>query len=86
MRVFTVVGPLWVQYLVYPTDSRPPLTEKGHTQETEFPWRAGLCRVFRLPFTRRALALGRWVDSFEDKNEDEPSMAMRPLPHWVGGL
>jgi hypothetical protein len=80
------VYPLWVQFITYPAGSRGlPLTERGNTQETEFPWRAGACRIFRIPFTRRAIALGRWVGSLEDKDEEEPSLKMRPLPLWIGG-
>ena len=51
---------LWFQFLVYPRKN-VPLTEIGETQEAEYPWRIGKCRVFRLPFTRRAIAVGKWT-------------------------
>lgn len=38
----------------------PPLTETGATQETDEPFRYGRSRVVRLPFSRRALVVGKW--------------------------
>lgn len=82
MRVWLLPGSFWIQKLYYPNPRPLPLTEKGNTQETEFPWRSGECWVFRIPFTRHAFALGRWVESHEAPGEDEPTLYMRPLPTW----
>ena len=72
----------WVQFLVYPR-RQVPLTERGRTQEVEFPWRTGQCRVFRAPFTRYAVAFGHWVAALPRTEVDgEEVFRMREVPDW----
>ena len=72
----------WFQFLVYPRRD-VPLTEVGETQESEFPWRMGKCRVFRLPFSTRAVALGKWT-GFQPREtiDGQPTLTFRELDHW----
>ena len=77
---------LWTQYywqkLKYPRRD-VPLTEVGQTQETEFPWRVGECRVYRLPFSKHAVAIGRWYGVQPTETEDgEQVLRLRPLHDW----
>lgn len=44
-------GPLYGGKLRYWHKKFLPIIEKGSTQETELPFRAGHCLVFRVPFT-----------------------------------
>lgn len=72
----------WFQFLVYPHRS-VPLTEIGETQEGGYPWRVGRCRVFRVPLTRRAVAIGQWTSYQErDMVEGHDTFIMRELPNW----
>jgi hypothetical protein len=73
---------LWFQFLVYPRRN-VPLTEVGETQEQGFPWRMGKCRVFRVPFTKRAVALGKWTGYQPRETIDGiPTLTFKELPHW----
>jgi hypothetical protein len=82
----TVIHPIWRtsfwwQKLAYPR-RKVPLTEVGETQEQGFPWRIGKCRVFRLPFSRHAIAFGRWTGEQPHENvEGTPSLSFRQLDH-----
>lgn len=59
-----------------------PLTERGESLESGFPWRKGTCRFFRLPFTRQAIAVGRWTGEQPRENvEGIPSLTFRQLEH-----
>lgn len=72
----------WFQFLVYPRRD-VPLTEIGETQESEFPWRVGKCRVFRLPFSKRAVAIGKWT-AFQPREtiDGEPTLRFNELKNW----
>jgi hypothetical protein len=71
----------WWQKLTYPR-RKVPLTEVGETQEQNFPWRLGKCRVFRLPLTRHAIAIGQWTGEQPHENvEGAPTLMFRPLDH-----
>lgn len=51
----------WFKHsLRYPSTSAP-LIERGWTQESEEPWRKGHSIVLRLPFSTKAVAMGRWT-------------------------
>jgi hypothetical protein len=72
----------WFQFLVYPRRN-VPLTEIGETQEAGYPWRVGRCRVFRLPLTRRAVAVGKWTSYIRrEQVEGFTTITMRELPNW----
>ena len=58
MEIHSVHKMFW-HVLMYP-EKPPVLTEKSETQETESPFRYGYGRVFRVPFTRKALVIGVW--------------------------
>lgn len=51
----------------------PPLWEFGcETRETSEPFRIGFGWAFRIPFTRRAVIFGRWIDEGGDEAERLP--------------
>lgn len=52
-------GRLFAHAMLYPTKLFP-LVEPGTTRETEHPYRTGRSLVLRLPFSRRAVAIGVW--------------------------
>lgn len=73
--------PLWWERFVYHR-LPAPLTERGDGLESEFPWRKGTCRFFRLPFTRQAVAIGRWTGEQPRENVDGiPLLTFRQLDH-----
>ena len=51
-------GPLYVGTLQYYHNKFLPIIEIGSTQETEIPYRAGKCLVFRAPFTKPGFYIG----------------------------
>lgn len=55
---------------------RPPLSESGIVREVEQPYRRGHARVFRLPLTRRGVAVGYWEPAGTPITEDEESAAL----------
>jgi hypothetical protein len=57
---------LFATTLRYPS-RRFPLSEKSRTVEVSAPWRIGMGRSFRVPFTRRALVIGRWGAAGEEE-------------------
>lgn len=72
---------LWFQFLSYPRRD-VPLTERGSTQESQYPWRIGRCRIFRIPGTRRAISIGWWTGYQPRENvEGTPTLSLRPLDH-----
>jgi hypothetical protein len=54
------IGTLYVDTLKYPHRKFLPIVEKGWTNEIEEPYRRGSCLVFRFPFTKPGLVIGRW--------------------------
>lgn len=72
----------WWQKLKYPRRN-VPLTERGETQESGYPWRIGQCRVFRLPFSKHAIAIGKWT-GFQPREtvEGQPTLKFRAIEHW----
>ena len=72
----------WIQFLVY-AHRQVPLTEIGRTQEAGYPWRVGKCRVFRIPFTTRAIAFGKWTGHQEREwVEGDMTFKMREIQDW----
>jgi hypothetical protein len=56
-----------------------PLIEPGHTQEIEHPYRAGDALVVRLPFTRTAIVVGRWVAILREQDALASAIQMREI-------
>lgn len=52
------LGRLYVGKLEYYHRKPLPIIEKGWTQETEEPYRKGICLVFRAPFTLPGVYIG----------------------------
>lgn len=60
----------YVTTVRYPPSDDLPLTEPGvETRETEEPFRIGVGRALRVPFTRHAVVLGAWQDEGGDEVE-----------------
>jgi hypothetical protein len=73
--------PLWWEGTAY-RRLPAPLTESVETQEDEFPWRVGRARIIRIPFTRKAMAVGRWTGEQPHEIVDGiPLLNFRPLDH-----
>jgi hypothetical protein len=53
-------GRLFVQKLYYANRAAPRLAVEVVT-EIDAPWRTGIARVLRIPFTRTALVVGWWT-------------------------
>lgn len=65
----------------YP-NTKFPLSEKGHTQEIEHPYRTGQSVVVRVPFTRRALVIGKWTGEKYEEDALTGAIGLRELgPH-----
>ena len=65
------IGPkIYVHQMTYPPGGFP-LCERGETQEIEHPFRTGQSVVLRMPFSRRALAVGVWRG---ERDEDDALM------------
>ena len=47
-------------------DRFEPLCAVESTQEIEEPYRVGVARVFRVPFSRRVLVIGRWMYTLDE--------------------
>lgn len=74
---------LQAQKYVYPGEYKPPLVEKAQVQEKAWPWRFGTGWVFRVPFTRLALVLSRWIDRQPSDTDDEGKwIAFRTIEDW----
>lgn len=57
----TQLGPtLYAHRMEYPTKNFP-VFDRGDTQEIDWPFRTGKAIVTRIPFTRRAIVVGRWI-------------------------
>ena len=67
-------GKIYVDSVKYNIIGKKPLFEKGWSQETEHPFRKGTCAVVRMPFTKKALAVGLW--GAPATNPDEAIMAV----------
>lgn len=51
----------------------------AETQEIEEPFRTGKCVVFRLPLTRRAVVVGRWVGQKSEFDALSSAIKMSPV-------
>lgn len=59
-------GPLYGGTIRYWHKKFLPIIELGSTQETEMPFRAGRCLVFRVPFTTKGFYVGLLFKSASD--------------------
>jgi hypothetical protein len=82
-------GPLYVGTLQYYHRKPLPVIEVGWTQETEYPYRKGKCLVFRAPFTKPGLYIGKWVYTPDIAEDDDSAIdsllsnAMSARTAWV---
>lgn len=53
---------IYAHLMEYPT-KKFPVIDVGDTQEIDWPFRTGKAIVTRIPFTRRAVVIGRWIGS-----------------------
>lgn len=59
------LGPFFWHPMIYPI--KPPvLWERSETQEIDGKYRFGEGIAIRLPFTRLALVIGRWIASYDE--------------------
>jgi hypothetical protein len=66
-KVHDIGSKFYVHRMAYPS-TKFPLSERGFTQEIDFPYRDGKCLVVRIPLTRQAVCVGVWGD---DRDEEE---------------
>jgi hypothetical protein len=71
---------VYIKTLRYPHRKVAPLLgERAWTQEIEPPYRTGLALAVRIPFTVRAVVLGRWVSAATEEEVDELALRSRRL-------
>ena len=58
-KVHDIGAQLFWHTLTYPS-TEFPLLDRGITHEIDEPFRVGISKVIRLPFTKRALVVGHW--------------------------
>lgn len=61
------VGNYYWHILIYPVKPRV-LAEKAETQEIDGLYRGGRGYAFRLPFTRKAIVIGKWGKSHSESD------------------
>ena len=59
-----------------------PVVDKGNTQEIEYPFRVGQSVVLRVPFTKQAVVLGRWVSSKPETDALTSAIGARQLENF----
>lgn len=77
------LGPIYAGKLSYYHRNFFPIVEIGNTQETDFPYRAGHCLVFRIPFTKPGFYIGILFKTAEDPtlltDEDVDLLIMKAM-------
>jgi hypothetical protein len=81
-KVHNIGEDMYIHTMKYPS-RKFPLTERGHTQEIESPYREGQGRVVRFPFSRQAVVMGRWQTSREEDAALTDAIGMRELGEYV---
>jgi hypothetical protein len=81
-HVHNIGESMYVHTMQYPSNHFP-ITEPGHTQEIESPYRVGKGRVFRLPLTKHAVVIGRWQEPKEEESALTDAIGMRELGAYV---
>lgn len=60
----------FVTTVKYPPVKKLPKVEAGvDTRETDAPYRRGFGVVFRVPFSRLGIVLGKWIDAGGEEDE-----------------
>lgn len=68
--------------MTYPS-RKFPIMECGTTQEIEWPFRFGQGLVIRLPFTTKAVVVGRWIGDREEEEALSDAIGARKLDSHV---
>lgn len=88
-------GPIYVGKLEYYHNKFLPIVELGTTRETDMPYRAGKCLVFRIPFTKPGFYAGilykdienpQWLSEEEIDNIISNAMKVRDAWNPEDGL
>ena len=79
------IGRLYVQGINY-LNPRGPLAETGWSQETEYPYRAGKCIVFRIPRTKYGLAVGWWGEERDEAVALTDAIGLREIGDYDNEL
>lgn len=67
----------------YPEGAQAPFFDRGLVQEQKSPWRYGIGRIWRMPFTRWCIVLIEWTGRHEEEEtEDGRFLSMRELDDW----
>ena len=61
------VGPFYWQVFKYPVKLKG-IFDRAETQEIEEPYRGGVGWAIRMPFTKRALVVGKWTARYSESN------------------
>jgi hypothetical protein len=64
--------------MVYPIKPKV-IIERSNTQEIEEPFRYGSGLVFRLPFTRLSIVIGKWVAQYDESQALTNAIAGRAV-------
>lgn len=68
----------YIQVLTYPS-RKFPLYDHGVTREIDPPFRLGVSRVLRVPFSKKALVIGQWVSFLPETDALVSAIGARPL-------
>lgn len=68
----------YIQVITYPS-VKFPLYDHGITREIDPPYRLGISRVFRIPFSRKAVVVGEWVARLPETDALINAIGARPL-------
>ena len=77
-KVYDIGPKVYVQGMDYPNKSFP-LYDHGITREIDPPFRLGVSRVLRVPFSRKALVIGQWVATLSETDALIDAIGARPL-------
>jgi hypothetical protein len=77
-QVHDIGNKYYAHTMQYPTKDFP-LIEEGTTHEIEEPYRYGRCLVTRLPWTRTALVVGKWVSVQDERSNLEEAIGYRRI-------
>ncbi len=56
-----------------------PVIDRGHTTEIEYPYRSGKSLVIRIPFSTRAVVIGRWGDQQDEETALQTAIGWREI-------
>lgn len=81
-QVHNIGEHMYLHTMKYPS-RKFPITERGHTQEIEAPYRVGAGRVLRIPFSKRAVVIGKWQQAKDEQVALTDAIGMRELGAYV---